>query len=69
MARKGYTLEQIIGKLREVEVLVHQGHAIREAARSDLLLMSSDNVRPIGLRKCPIRRTLPPQILVSQLCH
>ena len=36
---------------------------------NDLVLMSSDNVRPIGLRKCPIRRTLPPQILVSQLCH
>ena len=33
MARKGYTPEQIIGKLREVEVLVHQGHTIREAAR------------------------------------
>ena len=33
MARKGYTVEQIIGKLREVEVLVHQGHAIREAGR------------------------------------
>ena len=33
MARKEYTPEQIIGKLREVEVLVHQGHAIREAAR------------------------------------
>ena len=31
MARKGYTPEQIIGKLREVEVLVHQGHTIREA--------------------------------------
>ena len=32
MARKGYTPEQIIGKLREVEVLVlvHQGHTIRE---------------------------------------
>ena len=38
-------------------------------AKIDLMLMSSDNVRPIGLRKCPIRRTLPPQILVSQLCH
>ena len=33
MARKGYTPEQIIGKLREVEVLVHQGHTIREAVR------------------------------------
>ena len=38
-------------------------------ATIDLMLMSSDNVRPIGLRKCPIRRTLPPRILVSQLCH
>ena len=33
MARKGYTPEQIIGKLREVEVLVHQGDTIRGAAR------------------------------------
>ena len=33
MARKGYRPEQIIGKLREVEVLVHQGHTIREAGR------------------------------------
>ena len=33
MSRKGYTPEQIIGKLREVELLVHQGHTIREAAR------------------------------------
>ena len=31
MARKGYRPEQIIGKLGEV--LVHQGHTIREAAR------------------------------------
>ena len=52
----------------------HKGYEgipnVHKAVRhSDLLLMSSDNVRPIGLRKCPIRRTLPPQILVSQLCH
>ena len=33
MARKGYTPEQIIGKLREVEVLVHEGQTIREAVR------------------------------------
>ena len=30
MVREGYTPEQGIGKLREVEV--HQGHTIREAA-------------------------------------
>ena len=33
MSRRGYTPEQIIGKLREVDVLVHQGHAVREAVR------------------------------------
>ena len=33
MARKGYTPEQIIGRLREVEVLVRQGDTIRGAAR------------------------------------
>ncbi len=33
MPREGYTPEQIIGKLREVDVLVQQGHAVREAVR------------------------------------
>ena len=33
MPRKGYTPEQIIGKLREVDVLMQQGHAVREAVR------------------------------------
>jgi transposase-like protein len=33
MPRKGYKPEQIIGKLREAEILVHQGHTIGEAAR------------------------------------
>ena len=33
MPRKGFTPEQIIGKLREVEALVQQGEAIREAVR------------------------------------
>ena len=33
MPRKGYMPEQIIGKLREVDVLVQQGHAVREAVR------------------------------------
>ncbi len=33
MPRRGYSPEQIIGKLREVEVLVHQGNAIGEAVR------------------------------------
>ena len=33
MARKSYTPEQIIGKLREAEVLVHQGHSIGETVR------------------------------------
>ena len=33
MPRKGYTPEQIIGKLLEVDVLVQQGHAVREAVR------------------------------------
>ena len=33
MSRRGYTPEQIIGKLREVDVLVHQGHTVGEAVR------------------------------------
>ncbi len=33
MARKKYTIEQIIVKLREVEVLCSQGKSIAEAAR------------------------------------
>ena len=33
MARRGYTPEQIIGKLREVDVLVNQGHSVGEAVR------------------------------------
>jgi len=33
MPRRGYTPEQIIGKLREADVLVHQGYTIGEAVR------------------------------------
>ncbi len=33
MARRKYTSEQIIHKLREVEVLLSQGQSVREAAR------------------------------------
>jgi putative transposase len=33
MARKNYTMEQIIIKLREIEVLSNQGKTIAEAAR------------------------------------
>ena len=33
MSRKGYSPEQIIGKIREVEVLVHEGHSVVEAVR------------------------------------
>lgn len=33
MPRKGYTAEQIIGKLREAEILIQQGHSIGEVAR------------------------------------
>lgn len=33
MPRKGNTPEQIINKLREAEILIQQGHTIREAAR------------------------------------
>ena len=33
MARKNYTMEQIIIKLREVEVLSSQGKTIAEASR------------------------------------
>jgi transposase-like protein len=33
MARKNYTVEQIIIKLREIEVLCGQGNTIAEAAR------------------------------------
>ena len=33
MVRKGYTAEQIINKLREVEIIVSQGDTIGEASR------------------------------------
>ena len=33
MPRKGYTPEQIIGKIREVEVLMREGHSVAEAVR------------------------------------
>ena len=33
MVRKGYTAEQIINKLREVEIIVSQGATIGEASR------------------------------------
>ena len=33
MLRKGYTPEQIIGKLGEVDVLVQQGQGVREAVK------------------------------------
>ena len=33
MARRGYTPEQIIGKLREVDVLVQQGYSVGGAVR------------------------------------
>ena len=33
MPRNGYTPEQIIGKLREVDVVVQQGQAVREAVK------------------------------------
>ena len=33
MARKGYTPEQIINKLREAEIQINQGIAISEASR------------------------------------
>jgi len=33
MVRKGYTPEQIIGKLREAEILLNQGATISEASR------------------------------------
>jgi len=32
MVRKGYTPEQIIGKLREAEILLKQGATISEAS-------------------------------------
>ncbi len=33
MAKKGYTAEQIINKLREAEILLNQGANIGEASR------------------------------------
>ena len=33
MPRKKYTPEQIVAKLRQVDVLVSQGHAIADAVR------------------------------------
>ncbi len=54
-------------RIKVLNGMIEREVSVTEAA--DLLLMSSENVRPIGLRKCPIRRTLPPQNLVSQLRH
>ncbi len=34
MARKRHTAEEIIGKLREAEVLIAQGRSVAEAARA-----------------------------------
>jgi transposase-like protein len=34
MKRKRYSVEQIIGKLREAEVLLSQGRAVKEVSRS-----------------------------------
>jgi transposase-like protein len=33
MPRKGYTVEEIISRLREAEILIQQGHTIGETAR------------------------------------
>jgi transposase-like protein len=33
MVRKGYTAEQVIGKLREAEILLNQGTTVGEASR------------------------------------
>ena len=33
MPRKGYTVEEIINRLREAEILIQQGHTIGEVAR------------------------------------
>ena len=33
MPRKSYTPDQIIGKLREAELLIHKGHTAEEAIR------------------------------------
>jgi len=33
MPRKGYTVEEIISRLREAEILIQQGHTIGEATR------------------------------------
>ena len=33
MVKKGYTPEQIIGKLREAEILLNQGAAVAEASK------------------------------------
>jgi hypothetical protein len=33
MTRKGYTPEQIIGKLREAEVLLHKGETVGQVCR------------------------------------
>ncbi len=35
MGRSGFTHEQIINKLREVEVLLSQGGSVREASKED----------------------------------
>ncbi len=40
MARKRYTAEQIIGHLRQAEILISEGKTIIEAARHSMLVLS-----------------------------
>ena len=43
-----------------------EGH-VGDGGLTDLVLLSSENVRLIGLRKCPFKRVLPSQAVESLL--
>ena len=57
MARRGYTPEQIIGKLCEVDVLVQQGYSVGEAVRksrsirSHLLCVEEGGMEAMGVEQ------------------
>ena len=42
MPRKSFTPEQIIGKLRQIEVLISQGHAVAGGCRAAGISEQSD---------------------------
>ena len=53
LARKRYSAEQIIGHLRQAEILISEGKTIIEAARHRYL---RQDLSPPGQRGCPCAR-------------